>query len=203
MLWYTRESSVAVYVGNLPLIWPLLRDWFPSLRRFTPGNKSSEREKRSGYGGNSHTAGSRTKTIAGRHANGSFGGRRISEDGMGGKHGVTTTICGQGGSLDELSSISLEEGDDVEMGNVMRKDDSEERLRDEGWDSEVPMGGIHKSTTVHVSEEHVADPGFEVPAPVAPMVKRWPSARARDVDLDGVGSEPKEFKRDFEKAVRR
>ncbi|TID16332.1 hypothetical protein E6O75_ATG11450 [Venturia nashicola] len=32
MLWYTREASVAVYVANLPLIWPLLREWIPFLR---------------------------------------------------------------------------------------------------------------------------------------------------------------------------
>jgi hypothetical protein len=35
MLWYTREASVAVYVANLPLIWPLLREWFPLLRNAT------------------------------------------------------------------------------------------------------------------------------------------------------------------------
>ncbi|OHF02510.1 hypothetical protein CORC01_02205 [Colletotrichum orchidophilum] len=32
MLWYIREASVAVYVSNLPLLWPLLREWFPWLR---------------------------------------------------------------------------------------------------------------------------------------------------------------------------
>jgi hypothetical protein len=32
MLWYTREASVAVYVANLPMIWPLLREWVPYLR---------------------------------------------------------------------------------------------------------------------------------------------------------------------------
>ncbi|TKW52995.1 hypothetical protein CTA1_12509 [Colletotrichum tanaceti] len=32
MLWYIREAGVAVYVSNLPLMWPLLRDWFPCLR---------------------------------------------------------------------------------------------------------------------------------------------------------------------------
>jgi hypothetical protein len=35
MLWYTREASVAVYVANLPLIWPLLREWIPILRNAT------------------------------------------------------------------------------------------------------------------------------------------------------------------------
>ncbi len=37
MLWYVREASVAVYVSNLPMIWPLLRDWFPCLRALSEG----------------------------------------------------------------------------------------------------------------------------------------------------------------------
>lgn len=41
MLWYVREASVAMYVSNLPMIWPLLRDWFPCLRKLTPGGASS------------------------------------------------------------------------------------------------------------------------------------------------------------------
>ncbi|KAM0815579.1 putative UbiD family decarboxylase [Seiridium cardinale] len=32
MLWYVRESSVAIYVSNLPMIWPLIREWVPFLR---------------------------------------------------------------------------------------------------------------------------------------------------------------------------
>ncbi|KAF2756662.1 hypothetical protein EJ05DRAFT_71947 [Pseudovirgaria hyperparasitica] len=32
MLWYIRESSVAVYVSNTPMIWPLLREFVPFLR---------------------------------------------------------------------------------------------------------------------------------------------------------------------------
>ena len=36
MLWYVREASVAVYVSNLPMIWPLMREWFPFLRTLTP-----------------------------------------------------------------------------------------------------------------------------------------------------------------------
>jgi hypothetical protein len=41
MLWYTGESSVAVYVSNLPMIWPLMREVFPKLRSLRPGQKSS------------------------------------------------------------------------------------------------------------------------------------------------------------------
>lgn len=32
MVWYIREASVTVYVANLPILWPTLREWFPYLR---------------------------------------------------------------------------------------------------------------------------------------------------------------------------
>ncbi|KAH9886372.1 hypothetical protein F4778DRAFT_479071 [Xylariomycetidae sp. FL2044] len=38
MLWYVREASVAIYVSNLPMIWPLLREWFPFLKTLSPGS---------------------------------------------------------------------------------------------------------------------------------------------------------------------
>jgi hypothetical protein len=45
MLWYTREASVAVYMSNLPMIWPLLREWFPCLRALTPrADRTCERQ---------------------------------------------------------------------------------------------------------------------------------------------------------------
>jgi hypothetical protein len=53
MLWYVRESSVAIYVANLPMIWPLLREWFPYLRKITPGHRSTsgtENRKTAGTG---------------------------------------------------------------------------------------------------------------------------------------------------------
>lgn len=42
MLWYTREASVAVYVANLPMIWPLLREWFPLLRSLSSASRPSK-----------------------------------------------------------------------------------------------------------------------------------------------------------------
>jgi hypothetical protein len=33
MNWYFREATVAILVTNLPLIWSLLRDVFPALKR--------------------------------------------------------------------------------------------------------------------------------------------------------------------------
>jgi len=196
MLWYTRESSVAIYVSNLPLIWPLLREWFPLLRRFTPGNKTTSRDKQGGYGLNSHTGRPRTTVIAGRHISGGYGGRRLSENEH--KVGVTTTIRGKGESKDELSSISLPDRDDIEMGSLRMKNDSEERLRDDkgGWDTEIPMGGIHKSTTVtvQISEERIEDPGIVMPMPAKGIV-----SRVREVGLDDSGSARKVFRWDFEK----
>ncbi|KAF2270552.1 hypothetical protein CC78DRAFT_451095 [Lojkania enalia] len=57
MLWYTREASVAVYVANLPGIWPLLREHIRFLRNHTTyttnsplpqyGNLSTARTARS------------------------------------------------------------------------------------------------------------------------------------------------------------
>jgi len=49
MNWYFREASVAMYVTNLPTVWPLLRDVFPYLKtwgsrsRSKIGNSSTER----------------------------------------------------------------------------------------------------------------------------------------------------------------
>ena len=48
MLWYIREASTAMYVANLPMIWPLLREWFPYLRDMTPGHRSNSSNRRTG-----------------------------------------------------------------------------------------------------------------------------------------------------------
>ena len=45
MLWYVRESSVAMYVANLPMIWPTLREWFPFLRTLSMNGRSKYRSK--------------------------------------------------------------------------------------------------------------------------------------------------------------
>lgn len=56
MLWYSREASVAVYVANLPLIWPLLREWMPFLRGTSQDNSyqlptHENRKSQGGLGG--------------------------------------------------------------------------------------------------------------------------------------------------------
>ncbi|KAF7506658.1 hypothetical protein GJ744_011487 [Endocarpon pusillum] len=65
MLWYIREASVAIYVANLPLIWPLLREWFPHLRVFTPGHRSTSSNRKTGNTGSSLCGMRRTGTDGG------------------------------------------------------------------------------------------------------------------------------------------
>lgn len=62
MLWYIREASVAIYVANLPMIWPLLREWFPYLRVFTPGHRSTSSNRKSGHTGSTLCGMRRTGT---------------------------------------------------------------------------------------------------------------------------------------------
>jgi len=54
MLWYTREASVAVYVANLPGIWPLLREHIRFLREHTSyyatGQSKMPGQSSHGYG---------------------------------------------------------------------------------------------------------------------------------------------------------
>lgn len=53
MLWYTREASVAVYVANLPSIWPLAREHIRFLREHTNSYITGQsRMPRYGYGSN-------------------------------------------------------------------------------------------------------------------------------------------------------
>jgi hypothetical protein len=171
MLWYTREASVAVYVSNLPMIWPLLREWFPSLKALTPGQKSSSAKGPSFGAGLSSRP--RTTTIAGRHLSGGFGGKRLSDG------GIKTTIKGKGDSTEELSS-----GGDTEMGAISRLDSWEQRpvtghgnenAELTGWEHDSKDKGIHMVTTVQVSEEHVNNIG---PGPRAVVrsprdVEKW------------------------------
>jgi hypothetical protein len=48
MFWYFREATVAVYVTNLPLLWSLLLDIFPGLKRWI--GRGGTGTGRSGYG---------------------------------------------------------------------------------------------------------------------------------------------------------
>ncbi|KAL4787520.1 hypothetical protein BJX76DRAFT_318795 [Aspergillus varians] len=56
MNWYFRETTVAILVTNLPLIWSLLRDVFPVFKSWTGGSKKGTNRYRSGAW-NSHPTG--------------------------------------------------------------------------------------------------------------------------------------------------
>lgn len=159
MLWYTREASVAVYVSNLPMIWPLLREYFPMLRTLTPSQKNTTSPI-----GASSTGRLRTKQSTTRVLLGGPGDNRI-----------TTTIRGtvKGESTEELS------GSDTELG-IITKQQSWDRhdigvavgSRFNDWDKEGKKGGIHKVTTVHVSEEHVQDTGSDSDDQISKSIHR-------------------------------
>lgn len=59
MLWYIREASTAMYVANLLMIWPLLREWCPYLRH---SPRSTSGSRRPGTNGSS-LCGMRRSTI--------------------------------------------------------------------------------------------------------------------------------------------
>lgn len=175
MLWYTREASVAVYVSNLPMIWPLLREWFPVLKALTPGQKISS-GKREGYGNMSSSGRVRTTTNTGRR-NEKFGGKR------GADNGIITTIHGKGESMEDLSGNDETEMRDIEAGSWEQHNSNMSQgdvgLVESSWDShkelrDLKEGGITMTTTVQISEEHIlADAGLKQSRiPVAANTKR-------------------------------
>jgi hypothetical protein len=107
MLWYVREASVAVYVSNLPMIWPLLREWFPWLSGLTPGGTSSGGKGRKGkYAGEGSRGAGGTYVHYGgsRTGNETVVGARRGTDGMGGGAGGSRTRTGRANSLGSLDS---------------------------------------------------------------------------------------------------
>jgi hypothetical protein len=141
MLWYTREASVAIYVSNLPMIWPLLREWFPILRTLDPGQKSSGISGKRPYGANESLQMRRDMGKPSRLSS-------MKEN------GIITTIKGKGESTEELSG-----SDDTEFDTIGRKNNWEasptgQETRDTSLE-ETMRGGIHLSTVVQISEEKV------------------------------------------------
>jgi len=132
MLWYTRESSVAIYVSNLPCIWPLMRELFPALRALTPGQKDSTSKKGSNYFRGRPGSAMRLRM------NQAFGTKS--------ENGVVTIIKGKGESMEEFN------GEDLEVETRQDGWDSNTRT----WGSSG-SGCITKSTTIRISEECVGE----------------------------------------------
>lgn len=168
MLWYTREFSVAVYVSNLPMIWPLMREYIPFLRSLTS------------VGG-----GSLSKPSHGANMSGGFGLKTIgsSRSRVIPQDGITTTIRGK----DEEDFDTLEVND---MKHIHRQG-SEDPLRPgsdpkSSHDSSsddiqlviLAQSGIHVDTTVQVTEEHIRGPPPAFDGGYGP----YRSRRAREAD---------------------
>jgi hypothetical protein len=129
MLWYTRESSVAIYVSNLPLIWPLMREWFPALGTITPGQKKTSSKKVLSHSdGNTRT---NTNSVFAKKS----------------ENGVITIIQGPGESAENLHNVDmeLEERQDWDADSWGSDGDGQ--------------GGIQKSVTVRISEERLEGSG--------------------------------------------
>ncbi|KAB5585241.1 hypothetical protein GE09DRAFT_1048395 [Coniochaeta sp. 2T2.1] len=176
MLWYVREASVAVYVSNLPMVWPLVREWAPWLRSWAPGSSGSRSRGRreTGRGGGVGGAGGWTKT-------GSRGGTvegRVTGPGQGRTRGRRVNSLG---SLDSAFDLDVGVGGDAEkgeqrVGGKYRGDNDGESTEQIVGTEEVEvdsstregshdsigvaltkMGGIQVRRTVEVLEERPAN----------------------------------------------
>jgi len=91
--WYMREATVAIYVINLPPLWPVLRKVFP----FLTGRGSSNNS----YGNNSYvksnTHGSKSWPASRKHTQPSFVGNEDAIE-LKGKHGTDGDSDGDGTS---------------------------------------------------------------------------------------------------------
>jgi hypothetical protein len=125
MHWYTREASVAVYVTNLPGIWPLLRENIRFLREHT-GQYASHPSKPPAYG---------------------YGSQYGVMSSKGPRSRVTDT------ESDEIElgtghAYAVSEGKHVRSGRGSV--DSDEKALREGWTN---MGVVQVDTKVEVTRE--------------------------------------------------
>lgn len=136
MLWYIREASVAVYTSNLPMIWPLLRDWFPCLRALTPGAGRTD-ERRPARAALTSRYASRRKT------------RRTTTNFSGNASGGTTL---RSPSLEPAPGIHPKDPTyDVEM--AIRQIDSDDEARRAVYErreleDKIGVGGWHDGSSI-------------------------------------------------------
>lgn len=132
MFWYTREASVAVYVANLPCIWPLLREALPVLRSWTPGFVSSGMYKGRNRGTSTGpmTRGVATRTNVTRRSLDEF--QKIVDT----QSGMTKSAAGS----------AVREVRGYEQRSRIEGDASPDSASDE-----IPIHGIRAETTIELS----------------------------------------------------
>jgi hypothetical protein len=143
MLWYVRESSTALYVANLPMIWPLLREWFPYLRKLTPGHRSSSNNRNTG----GHTGNSHLRSTANEKGSLPMSNMSRGKNSQYTSMGTETDIDGQGILTETTVEIDVDEGsssiDDVELGRPAGQihhhhGEDRDRMRYE-WEEKGPI----------------------------------------------------------------
>ncbi|ORY04034.1 hypothetical protein BCR34DRAFT_617622 [Clohesyomyces aquaticus] len=171
MFWYTREASVAVYVANLPGIWPLLRERFRFLRNGSSNANGGSELPQYGKGGASrlHSRSRKSTTIV-KDSDIEIGNSRRSFS-----KSTTKSVHSQDGgprgrdgktSYDEDAVGFKQFGRELKQLATMsrRSLDSDERnLRDESSERNVGGGGwggknginleVHVDRTIEVNRE--------------------------------------------------
>ncbi|GAB7349185.1 hypothetical protein MBLNU459_g8118t2 [Dothideomycetes sp. NU459] len=140
MFWYTREASVAVYVANLPCIWPLLREAMPVLKSWTPGFVSSSlyKTRRPGVNSTSAMTGNRgTRNNTAR----TFGMSRASMDEF---HHIVEPAQGV---MKTSAEPHVRELRTFAQKNRIEGGDASSQTSSEG----TPIDGIRAETTIEMS----------------------------------------------------
>ncbi|KAI3393434.1 hypothetical protein diail_4270 [Diaporthe ilicicola] len=148
MLWYVREASVAVYMSNLPMIWPLLREWFPCLRALTPGaGKTYERQAKrttaltsiARYGARRSTW--RMNILSGKASGGTTTVRSPSQDPAPDIHWKDPTYDV------EMATRGVESEEDAKSGKYSSSTDLEDQPGIGGWHDTSSIYQIVRVTT--------------------------------------------------------
>ncbi|KAB5528063.1 hypothetical protein GE09DRAFT_1228959 [Coniochaeta sp. 2T2.1] len=182
MLWYVREASVAVYVSNLPMVWPLVREWAPWLRSWAPGSSGSRSRGRKGTGaggagggaGGWTKTGSRGGTVEGRvtgAGEGRMQRRRASSLGSLDSAFDLDVGVGRGGGGKGQQMVGGKykgdnDGESTEQIVRAEEDEVDVPTREGSHDSTgialTKMGGIQVRRTVEVLEERPGNGRREV-----------------------------------------
>lgn len=172
MLWYTREASVAVYVANLPGIWPLLREHIRFLREHTNSYRTgNSKTPKYGYGsqyGNMSSAKgprSRIRTV-----------NDVESDEI--ELGIGHSYATKSGARSTHSSEKpLHFGATIQSGRG--SPDSDERALREAMGSWTHMGVVQVDTKVEIERDSFGARDLEGPkqqvkieGPVPDMEKR-------------------------------
>ncbi|KAF2152129.1 hypothetical protein K461DRAFT_294968 [Myriangium duriaei CBS 260.36] len=149
MFWYFREASVAVYVANLPFIWPLARDMIPGLRSFF--GASTHRSSRPAYYGRSYGRSNHT----GLHFTG---------------HGTIKDINSP--DLESASPDLTKAGRDIMISAhpTRRNSDEDDLLRGIKAETTIEMSVMDNS-----SERSSAHPGAITPRPRSGSIAELPA----------------------------